>query len=136
MARQVWQSEDGQVFNTEKECFDHENAWRNTASIEALRRHIFSLNVYSEATTKSSFSDEFKSLIKEGIFNESYLWNNKEDFIVLGQILQNIPSEIQVLSEDEDLDYLCGIEIGDERDEVDEDWQDPRIPDSHEGSPF
>lgn len=84
-------ADDGKVFKTESECLEHEAA----EYVDVLCKRIFPVGYTNRGEMRSPFSTWFRSLIEDGTLSKSSLWLNRKDFILLGDILKEIPGDLE-----------------------------------------
>ena len=79
MPKQVWQSDDGQTFNTEADCLQYEK----------LKKELGELMEYEDISEKIGFQEGFGGKLNVAFYGEfKYLWEYRDSFIKLGKKLE------------------------------------------------
>ncbi len=96
MVKQVWQSKDGALFDTEDDCLRHERASSFLAEIQ-------SSDQYRRNEERWELQENFSRSFLEGFQRVEDFWNYAESFRVLSDILDgkrpDLPKEIQAKSQ-------------------------------------
>ena len=80
MPKQVWQSEDGNTFETEEECVAYEK-------VAAALNNLFESGLCEEAEAELGMQDGFGSWLNTGVYETGQLLKYRASFQILADVL-------------------------------------------------